>query len=297
MIRRIAALVGLALSSVVLAGCFENAPMVAGGLDDSGTGSGSGSGSASDSGSTGAGCVDGVTLSQVPLAYDGWFWVAVGGAGAPPPVCPEGTAAEVRFLGTVPEDPSCACACEAATCATTYSTGPDCDTLTMLGELPECAATPQMPAAIDLQTHVSAPECDAVATPLPGPDAVPVSLCRSAVQEDACATVPEGFMGPCMTGDLGCPEGFTEIAAAAVGVECNDCDPCNADMFCGRLGFEVFASADCSGQPFGMVGGGDNCIEQQGFGSVRVAPIDLLDTGCPASGSSSDTARICCMGG
>lgn len=286
------------MSSGALAACFESAPVVGGGLDDSGSGSSaSDSGSASGSGSSGPECTDGVGLSRVPLGWDGWFWVAIGSAGAPPPECPEGTAAELRFIGTVPEDPKCACACEASTCAATYSTGPSCDLLQMHGELPACAATPDMPSAIDLQTHVDAPQCQAAATPLPGPDAVPVSLCRSSVQDGSCVGVPAGVMGPCMEGDLGCPEGFSEIAAAAVAVECDECDPCDTDMFCNALGFEVFASDDCSGTPFGMIGGAENCIGQDGFGSVRVAPIDLLDTGCGTADASGDTRRICCMDG
>ncbi|MFO0636966.1 MAG: hypothetical protein U0168_29395 [Nannocystaceae bacterium] len=58
-----------------------------------------------------------------------------------------------------------------------------------------------MASAIDLQTHVDAPQCEAAARPLPGPDAVPVSLCRSSVQAGSCVGVPAGVMGPCIEGD------------------------------------------------------------------------------------------------
>ncbi len=273
----------LAIVVVTLAlGCFEQPPEVTHDSDAPPT---------CDQGEVG--------LPGVPEGWEGWAFIAVGGSGTRPQTCAEGMTTSVLFAdasGT----PECACVCGDDICNPTFSVGASCDAgVEMQGQLVGCESISDPATVIDISTNpnIDQKECAAVPVPTPGPSAKPVTVCGLAGNTDECVSVPEGFVGPCITGDHAeCPAGFVEQASPAIRLSCEACGACMIPpALCDALTFGLFETADCSGVPVGTASAPPNCAPVDAFLSVQARPFAPTDADCAPTGASTTSTRICCL--
>ena len=275
------------LSPIVLAalalGCFDDPPDI---------------GADSESGAAPMCEMGEVALPAVPAGWEGWAFVAMGGAMAPPRECPEGTTRSVVFAGV--QDPTCGCVCEADVCGPRFSVGDVCgDMLMMQNDLIGCDAV-ESSTAVDVSTNppdASATMCSASPVPIPGPNAIPYAVCQLPGAGDSCVERPEGFMGPCIgKSNDECPAGFQEFVANAVELQCGSCGVCATPPFCDSLLFELFDDEECTSDVLGRVSAAESCMETPGpFHAVRAAPVDPGASACEKTDAQTVGARICCL--
>jgi hypothetical protein len=229
-----------------------------------------------------------------PVGWEGWSFVAQGMAMQPPVPCPSGEP-DVRFANA---EPICRCECaDAFECSALLTTFDEttCMGVAMggvaIGDGCYALLSPVASLRVD-GTGDSGASCDATGSLLPGPAAIPTSLC--AVPDDECVTVPEGFVGPCVIG-LGatCPDGFDDLTEVD-SLGCSVCPPCLQADVCAARRFETFANADCGGAPVATIGADGSCAGE-GLQSLRRAPDPMAPSGCADATLQLAHQRICCV--
>ncbi|HWB76798.1 MAG TPA: hypothetical protein VG755_17650 [Nannocystaceae bacterium] len=254
--------------------------------------------SSSVDGSTGSiECADGMVRvpGPPPVGWEGWSFVAQGTAMQPPVPCPEGEP-DVRFGNATP---SCRCECaDAFECATSVVAYTDemCTSVAMGGAAlgNSCYALVSPATSLNIMgTSDSGASCDAAGTLLPGPAAIPTSIC--AAPDDGCVALPDGFAGPCVIG-LGaeCPGGFVQLTEVD-SVSCSVCPPCLQSDVCAARRYDAFANTECAGMPVATIPADGTCAGQ-GLESVYRAPPDpMAPTGCADATLQLAHQRICCV--
>lgn len=230
-----------------------------------------------------------------PVGWEGWSFVAQGRSMQPPVPCPNGEP-DLRFGNAAP---ICRCECadgfECTAALTTYD-DEACEGVAMGSAAIGGACHGLMSPATTLNvmgTGDRGASCDAMGTLLPGPAAIPTSLC--AAPDEDCVDVPEGFAGPCVIG-LGerCPDGLDELAEVD-SVSCSVCPPCMQADVCAARRFDAFASNDCSGPVVATVPADGTCAGQ-GLQSVQhAAPDPMAPSGCTDATLQLAHQRICCV--
>ena len=230
-----------------------------------------------------------------PVGWEGWSFVAQGMSMQPPMQCPSG-APEVRFANAAP---ICRCECpDAFECTAAITTYDDetCSGIAMGSAAVGGGCYGLLSPVTTLNvmgTGDSGASCDATGTLLPGPAAIPTSLC--AAPDDDCVDVPDGFAGPCVIG-LGetCPDGLVQLTEVD-SLSCAVCPPCMQADVCAARRFDTFASIDCSGPVVATVPADGTCAGQGLQSLQHAAPDPMAPSGCADATLQLAHQRICCV--
>lgn len=246
------------------------------------------SSSVSSSGTTGASCDE---PGAVPEEWTPWSLMIVGAVDKPPPPCPgDVMPEEVLLLSDAEIRCGCDCGSHVEQCnivALTSASG--CGVAVTETDLTsvDCVALPAAAAHIDVTTQAPAGECNGMAVPAAGPDAVPVSVCALAddPQCDAQTRVCTTGAGP------DCPEG-TELLDVGRRVTCPAC-ACTMGEWCTSARVEMFGddSCDTPSDP-AFVGPNDGCAGTTASPSMRAGDTRL---GCFTDVTREGDALICCV--
>lgn len=307
MYPRVVALRALPLVGLVASACFAAAPEIE--VDSTTSDTPTSETPTSDTGTSDSTVADTTTTGTSPTCMagevaipidvpEGWSapaWVAIGEPGVPPPRCPEATAPGLLFLGAS-DKPGCACACDAqSVCGTTHSSGPGCDGVEPHGAVNLCTDLPAVASAIDLSVTPVSTMCSPAPQPV-APGATAVAVCQLPGNGDGCESPLPGFVGPCIVGDAECPAGYAEFIAPVFAVECAPCESCEAAKYCDIVRYELFAEADCAGEPITSTTPEANCTQLgQGLRSLRAIEVGRVDTGCEPAEAAMYDQRVCCV--
>jgi hypothetical protein len=288
-------------------GSISSTTMTAGSSDTGSTSAATSGATTSSMTATATGTADGSTGGdacesgyvsvpyEVPDGWDRWALFAEGMPMQPPIPCLDGMP-DVAFLNAMPR---CSCACaDNISCHPAFVPYDDsgCGGITGMGGLiMGCTGLIGGSTALSLTDGASpAGSCDATPTALPGPDAVPVSLCGVDL-DDGCVPLPIGFEGPCLVGPaaLPCPGELVDHLQP-IEFTCGGCETCPLLAACSARQYDLFDAGGCTGTS--TIALADNSCTMGDFHSIqRAAPDPLADTGCPDATAGIANRRICCV--